>query len=295
MRVQELEQTIGQKSILKDLTFSLAKNEIVGLIGRNGSGKTTLFRTISNLYIKDHGDVFVDQHSLYDHSIYREQLFYLDEQFHFLNNQTPKKIEKIYKELYSSFDSEKYASLLNKYQLDPKQKVGQLSKGNRALFKMILAFSSQAKYYIFDEPFDGLDLIIKKKVINLLLHEVSYNQCSVIVSSHNLVELEHLIDHAIILKEGTIFKDFDLQGIKEVTKKFQMVFQKKEIPAVVRDNCQIIQVHGRVLIALFEKMTEELYEEILSLNPVLFEEVPLTLEDIFSSQFADESDYQLFI
>lgn len=74
-----------------------------------------------------------------------------------------------------------------------------------------------------------------------------------------------------------------------------MVFQKKDIPAIVRDNCQIIQVHGRVLIAVFDKMTDELYEEILSYQPVLFEEVPLTLEDIFSSQFAHEADYQLFM
>lgn len=294
MRIVDLKKEVNGKTVIENVSFQLNMGEITGLIGRNGSGKTTLFRTISNLYLKDSGDVFVDQHSLYNYPVYREKIFYLDEQYHFLTNQTPKKIEAYYKALYSGFDSEKFTSLLTKYELDPKQKINQYSKGNRALFNMILAFSSQATYYLFDEPFDGLDIIIKKKVITLLLHEVSYNQCSVIISSHNLVELEHLIDHAIILHEGKIYKDFDLVDIKLVTKKFQLVFQKKEVPAIIRKNAKIIQVHGRVLIAVFEKMTDELFEEILSYDPVLFEEVPLTLEDIFSSQFVDEADYQLF-
>lgn len=294
MRVVGLKKQLNQKTILDDISFELKLGEITGLIGRNGSGKTTLFRTITNLYIKDQGDIFINQQSIYSNPSLKENIFYLDERFHFLSNQTPKKIALYYQEFYSSFDQEKYLSLLKKYDLDLELKINQQSKGNQALFKMILAFSSQAKYYLFDEPFDGLDVIIKKKVISLLLHEVSYNHCAIVISSHNLLELEDLIDHAIILHEGQINKDFDLEHIKRVTKKFQMVFQKKEVPAIIRNNCHIIQVHGRVLIGVFEKMTDELYEEILTLDPVLFEEVPLTLEDIFSSHFTRESDYQLF-
>ena len=81
MRVQELEQTIGQKSILKDLTFSLAKNEIVGLIGRNGSGKTTLFRTIAGQYQLKHGELFIDDMSVAQHPEKRQEIFYIDEFF----------------------------------------------------------------------------------------------------------------------------------------------------------------------------------------------------------------------
>lgn len=163
MRIVNLSKEVNGKTIIDEVSFQLKLGQITGLIGRNGSGKTTLFRTISNLYIKDKGDVFVNKHSLYEHPIYREQLFYLDEQFHFLTNQTPGKVCQVYKELYSHFDTEKFFSLLEKYQLDPKQKINQYSKGNRALFNMILAFSSQAKFYLFDEPFDGLDMIIKKR------------------------------------------------------------------------------------------------------------------------------------
>lgn len=294
MRVVKLKKALGKKETLNDVSFELKNGEITGLIGRNGSGKTTLFRTMSGIYNKDEGDVFINKQSLRTFPELKEQLFYLDERYHFLGNQTPKRIEGYYQEFYSSFDSEKYYSLLLKYKLDETLKINQLSKGNQALFKMILAFSSQARFYLFDEPFDGLDIIIKKKVMGLLLNEVSTKHCAIMISSHNLIELEDVIDHALFLKDGQIKKDFYLEDIKSVTKKYQMVFQKKEIPALIRNNCHIIHVHGRVLIGIFDKMTDDLYEEILAINPVLFEEVPVTLEDIFSSHFIDEADYQLF-
>lgn len=294
MRVVNLSKTINKKEVLSNISFELNVGEITGLIGRNGSGKTTLFRTITNIYKRDAGDIFINQQSLDEMPDLREGIFYLDEHYNFIPNQTIKKTARYYQQLYSTFDYEKFASLLAKYNLDETMKLYQQSKGNQALFKMILAFSCQSKFYLFDEPFDGLDVIVKKKVISLLLHEVSFNQCGIVISSHNLQELESLIDHAIILHESIIYKDFDLTNIKNVTKKYQMVFQKKEVPCLVRDNCRIIQVQGRVLIGVFEKMTDELYEGILSLDPVLFEEVPLTLEDIFSSHFTKESDYQLF-
>ncbi|MBP2966829.1 AAA family ATPase, partial [Acinetobacter baumannii] len=156
------------------------------------------FRTINNIYKKDTGDIFINQQSVNDNPILRESIFYLDERYKFIDNQTIKKVVCYYEKLYTKFDREKLSSLLTKYNLDENSKVYQLSKGNQALFNMILAFSCQCSIYLFDEPFDGLDLIIKKKVMSLLLHEVSFNQCSIVISSHNLQELESLIDHAII-------------------------------------------------------------------------------------------------
>lgn len=294
MRVVDLTKHLHKKFILDGISFEINLGEITGLIGRNGSGKTTLFRTMTHLYQKEQGDVFIEEQSLYKYPKLREKIFYLDENFHFLSNQKPKRIARYYQEFYSNFDMEKYISLMTKYELNQDFKISQYSKGNQALYKMILAFSCRATYYLFDEPFDGLDMIVKKKVLSLLLHEVSFNQCGVMISSHNLIELESLIDHAIILHQGKIYKDFDLDQVKEVSKKYQMVFQKKEVPGLIKQNCQIIQVQGRVLIGIFDKMTDDLYEEILALDPVLFDEVPLTLEDIFASQFTNESDYQLF-
>ena len=153
---------------------------------------------MTEIYLKDEGDVFIDQHSIYTNSVLKEKLFYLDDSFNFLNTQTPKQIEIYYQSFYPCFNSEKYYGLLEKYHFDLTKKIHRFSKGNLALFKIILAFSTQSEYYLFDEPFDGLDIIIKKAVIGLLIHEISLNQCGIMISSHNLTELEDLIDHALI-------------------------------------------------------------------------------------------------
>ncbi|MEG0549940.1 MAG: ABC transporter ATP-binding protein [Vagococcus sp.] len=294
MKVIHFKKMINNKAVLNDISFSLKKGEIVGLIGRNGAGKTTLFRTITNFYKKDSGDCLIDNQSIYQSPALKESIFYLDEKNNFLEHHTPATIKQYYQELYSTFDSEKYTSLLKKYDLDISFIIGKNSKGVQALYKLILAFSCQASYYILDEPFDGLDLIIRKKVISLILNEVTINQCGILISSHNLLELEHIIDRAIVLQDGEIKKSFNLHEIRDNVKKIQMVFKKKNVPSIVKDNCQIIQVNGRVIIGIFENLTDELYESILEKDPVLFEEVPLTLEDLFSSQFTSESDYQLF-
>lgn len=294
MKVIHFKKMINNIAVLNDISFSLKKGEIVGLIGRNGAGKTTLFRTITNFYKKDSGDCLINNQSIYQSPALKESIFYLDEKNNFLEHHTPATIKQYYQELYSTFDAEKYASLLKKYDLDINFIIGKNSKGVQALYKLILAFSCQASYYILDEPFDGLDLIIRKKVISLILNEVTINQCGILISSHNLLELEHIIDRAIVLQDGEIKKSFNLHEIRDNVKKIQMVFKKKNVPSIVKDNCQIIQVNGRVIIGIFENLTDELYESILEKDPVLFEEVPLTLEDLFSSQFTSESDYQLF-
>lgn len=294
MKINRLSKNIGKQAVLKDISFSLNEGEIIGLVGRNGTGKTTLFRTITGFYQKDSGDVLINDVSLYQKVELKETIFYLDEQFNFLNNHSPISIEPYYSELYQQFDHEKYISLLKKYDFNLDLSIDRNSKGAQALFKVILAFSCHAKYYILDEPFDGLDLIIRKKVISLILNEVSINQASVLISSHNLLELENIVDHVLFLQNGVINKTYNLQEIKEQTRKVQMVFKKKEIPAIVKKNCQIIQVQGRVIIGIFENLDDDLYEAILAKDPVLFEEVPLTLEDLFSSHFTSEVDYQLF-
>lgn len=294
MKFSHLSKSIQKYPVLKDISFSLNKGEIVGLVGRNGTGKTTLFRTITNFYQKDSGDVLIDSVSIYQKTDLKETIFYLDDQYNFLNNQSPKTIESYYSELYQYFDHEKYVGLLKKYKFDMDLSIDRNSKGTQALFKVILAFSCHANYYILDEPFDGLDLIIRKKVISLILNEVSINQASVLISSHNLLELENIVDYVLFLQDGMISRTYNLEEIKERTKKVQMVFKKKEIPSIVKENCQIIQIQGRVIIGIFEQLEDELYEAILATDPVLFEEVPLTLEDLFSSRFTSEIDYQLF-
>lgn len=288
MKVQHLEQTIDQKSILKDLSFSLDKNEIVGLIGRNGSGKTTLFRTIAGQYQLNHGELFIDDKNVAQHPEMRQEIFYIDEKENFLSNYSLNKIGQFYRAAYPKFNQDLFLELLKTHQLSKRLLYKRLSKGMQGLFLMILAIVSNAPYLLLDEPFDGLDLIVRKQVIGLLVENLSQSNRSAVIASHNLNELEGIIDRVLILKGQTIVQDYRLETLREQARKIQFVFQAKKVPEVVKQHSKVIQIQGRVITALFEQFPEELATAILSFEPILFEELPLTLEDLFEANLNRE-------
>ncbi|MEG0732896.1 MAG: ABC transporter ATP-binding protein [Vagococcus sp.] len=294
MKVNHIEKSIDGKLILEDITFELNKGEILGIIGRNGVGKTTLFRTLMNHYTKDKGTIEIDGKDIETNRELYEHLFYLDIQNSPIAKMTPVAIGKYYQKIYSTFDSEKYDKLIATNNLPKNKNYHQFSKGMQGLFNIILAISSNASYLILDEPFDGLDVIVKKQVLKLLLNEISLSDKAVLVSSHNLTELETLLDRALILKDGTIVNEYHLEEAKASMKKIQMVFKDKKVPRIIKENAEILTVQGRVMIGLFKEITPEMQQEIDQLNPVLFDEIPITLEDLFSSNLTDEADFQLF-
>ncbi|MDA9470393.1 ATP-binding cassette domain-containing protein [Enterococcus sp. 5H] len=294
MRIEGLVKTIDQKDILNDLTLTLRKGEITGLIGTNGSGKTTFFRSIAGHYELDQGKIFIDDVDIQADKLLKQQIFYIDEQYNFLSSYSLNKLLLFYQNAYAGFNKEKYLSLLKKNNLNPNTKYRSMSKGMQGLYKMILAICSNADYLLLDEPLDGLDLIVKKNVLGLLLDDVSENQRAIVISSHNLSELESIIDRALILKNQHIQLDYHLEDLRENARKIQMVFKTKKVPQIVKQNSQLLHFQGRVVTSIFENYTEELKQAIEAEQPVLFEELPLTLEDVFEANFAHgKTDYSL--
>ncbi len=283
MIVQGLTKNINQKSVLENITFELAGNEIVGLIGRNGSGKTSLFRLIAGHYLPDAGDILIEDQSIYDNSTVKEQIFFIDEKENFLKSYSLKKINVFYQLSYPAFDQDLFLQLMQQHELSLQASYRQLSKGMQGLFQMILAISSNASYLLLDEPFDGLDVIVRKQVIGLLLEHLSENNRTALIASHNLNELESLVDRALLLKDNKISKDYRLEHMRENAKKIQLVFKTKKIPAIVKENSKLIDFQGRVITAVFENFTPELAAKIQEHEPLVFEELPLSLEDLFEA------------
>ncbi|MGM0124912.1 ABC-2 type transport system ATP-binding protein [Enterococcus sp. AZ194] len=294
MKIETISKTINDRLVLKEIDFSVHDNEIIGLIGRNGSGKTSLFRTIAGHYLVDSGDVTIDEQSVFSHPELKPLIFYIDEQIHFFSSYSLKKIGRFYQNAYPNFDEKRFFELIEKQNLPLNRSFRALSKGMQGLFKIILAITTNARYILLDEPFDGLDVIIKKNVIRLLLESLSDGQRTVLISSHNLNELEGIIDRALILKDMTIVQDYQLEEMRAQARKVQMVFKTKKVPHFIKENCKLLRVQGRVIIAVFENYTEEVEQQIREIEPVLFEELPLTLEDLFEANLSQESDYQLF-
>ncbi|MDH6365749.1 ABC-2 type transport system ATP-binding protein [Enterococcus sp. PF1-24] len=292
MKIAQLNKSINQQSILKDISFEISTGEIIGLIGRNGSGKTTLFRTMAGHYLLDSGEITIENQSITENIALQKEIFYLDTQYNFLSQYSLLKMAHFYQTIYPNFDLQRLLALVQQQQLPLKKSYRSMSKGMQGLFNIILALCSNATYLFLDEPFDGLDVIIRKKAIRLVLESMENGEQSVIISSHNLNELENLVDRALLLKDNQITRDYRLEDTRSQARKIQMVFKKKGIPTIVKENSKLITVNGRVVTVIFENFTEELENRIKAYEPLLFEELPLSLEDLFEANLSKETDYQ---
>lgn len=283
MIVKNLSKTIDQLSVLNDIEFELTKNEVVGLVGRNGSGKTSLLRVLAGHYLPDSGDILIGEESVFKNPEVKQAIFFIDEKDNFLRSYSLTKIDKFYQLAYSKFDQSLFMDLVGKHEFSLNKSYRQLSKGQQALFQLILAISSNAEYLLLDEPFDGLDVIIKKEMIGLLMEHLSEHSRTALISSHNLPELENLVDRVLLLKDQTIIKDYRLEEMREKAKKLQLVFKTKKVPAVVKENSKMLDFQGRVVTVVFEHFTEELETLIKEFDPLVYEELPLSLEDLFEA------------
>lgn len=288
MKVQNLSKIIDQKEILRDIQFELTIGEIVGLVGRNGLGKTTLFRTLNSHYLADSGEIILQGTNLLEDPQYKNELFFIDEKENFFNPYSLKKIAAFYQLSYPKFDLDFFTKLIHAYQLPLNRSYQRLSKGMQKLFLLILAMSSKATYIFLDEPFDGLDVLVKKQMIELLLDAVGNQPISILISSHQLNELEPIIDRVMLLSQHTITQDYQLEALREHARKLQLVFKDKEIPEIVKQNSKAISIQGRVIVALFENYSDELAEKIKALAPLVMEELPIQLTDVFQANLRNE-------
>ena len=148
--------------------------------------------------------------------------------------------------------------------------------------------SSKATYILLDEPFDGLDVLVKKQMVELLLDAISNEPISILVSSHQLNELEPIIDRVLLLSQHTITQDYQLESLREKARKLQLVFKVKDIPELVKQNSKAISIQGRVIVALFENYTDELATQLKALEPLVMEELPIQLSDVFEANLRNE-------
>ena len=250
LTITNLQKKIDQQPVLEAVTFSLDRGQVVGLVGPNGIGKTTIFRTITHQYIADGGTVKVDDHDLATEPAQREAIFYLDQQHLFFRKYSMVKIA-----------------------------------ANYALVMVALALASQAPYVFLDEPFDGLDVLIREKIVNLVVDAVADGQRTCLIASHNLIELDGLSDRVLFVKGGRISRDLTLEDVRQQAVKLQLVFKTNKIPAVVKQYGRILNIRGRVIEAVFPDFNQEIQAALAAEQPVLNESLPLSLSDLFKVEF----------
>lgn len=272
----------GESEILDNVSFSLEKGKVLGIVGPSGVGKTSLIKGIVGIYKGTSGKLLYDGEEVYDNPNVKEKIAYVPDEHNSFYLITLKEIINFYKSIYKKFDEEKFYKINKIFKIPLNKRFLQLSKGMKMRVNLMVAFSLNAELLILDEPTSGLDPILKEKVLKLIVNEVSEGNKSIIISSHNLVELERICNDILILNEGKIEYYNSLENIKRNIKKIQVAF---DMPVYIEDLYfegifNINQV-GRVFTIVIEDDNDNFKNYINKFKPLFIEEIDLSLEEVF--------------
>ncbi|MBR5525890.1 MAG: ABC transporter ATP-binding protein, partial [Brochothrix sp.] len=287
MQINHLSKQLNNRELFSDITFNVNPGEIIGIVGRNGIGKTSLFRTIMGLYTPDQGEVLIHGKSLAQHPELKEQLFLLPDEFKAWEGYKLKTIQKFYSKNYTHFNDEKFTDLMLAFNLPINAKLGTYSKGMSALFGIILSLSIGAQYLLLDEPMEGLDIIVQKKIMSALMAEVSDRQLGIVLSSHRLDDLAPIADYVHLIKNKKIEKTYHLESLRSEATKIQIAFKDGIIPDFVREQGDIINKQGQVFTILFMQKYTDLHKNLLEIEPLFMDQLPVTLTDLFNFHLKD--------
>ena len=277
---------------LDGLTMTVPTGSIYGLVGPNGAGKSTILRHITGIYRQDEGIVRIDGQEVYENPAVKQRLTSIpDELYYFLSASTRDMME-FYKGFYPKFDVKRYQALKDVFTtVDEKRPIRRLSKGMQKQSAFWLSLCCRPDYLILDEPVDGLDPVMRRQVWSLLMSDVAEHGTTVLVSSHNLRELEDVCDHVGILSRGKVLVERSLSELQGNVVKMQVVFQEREMPELPAD-MEVLHVShvGRIHTLIVRGDAAEVTNRFAVYAPILMEALPLTLEEIFIYELGGE-DY----
>lgn len=290
LKVSNVNKTIDGNQVLENVDITLQPGMIAGLVGRNGVGKSTLLRIIAGILDPDEGEVSFNEIDIHKEPEIKQKITYVPDSTEILKSYNVKEIVKLYDAIYEDFDVMYFYSLMDRFKLPKNKKLRTYSKGMKALFLMILSFSTKADLIILDEPTNGLDPIVKRNILQFIIEEVSERQLCVLISSHHLEEVEKMADLLVMIKEGRIESTTSIEEAKSSFRKVQVVYTHS-LPEKIAHlhNVNILSQTGRVYTLMIKGNIEETINKMQQEHPLLLEELPMTLEDIFISTLGGES------
>ncbi|MBN8237346.1 ABC transporter ATP-binding protein [Halobacillus kuroshimensis] len=280
--VRNVDKSFDKQQILTNVSFHVNKGSIYGMLGSNGAGKTTMMRMLAGILRQDDGQVHIDNAGIYENTKTKQRLIFLSDHLYFLPQYTIRQMGDYYRSLFPGWDEERYEKLRTLFKLDDKQKLSRFSKGMQRQAAFWLALSTVPDVLILDEPFDGLDAVMRQKIRNLIIQDVAEREMTVLISSHNLREVEDICDHVGILHKGEILLERDLDDLKEDVHKIQAAFKEDAFDPDETDlDVLHVEKRGSVYVLIVRGTEKEVAQEIQSWHPVVYDRLPLTLEEIF--------------
>ena len=292
IEVQGVVKNFDDFRALDGLTMTVPTGSIYGLVGPNGAGKSTILRHITGIYRQDEGTITVDGQKVYENPAVKARLTSIPDELYYFLSASTRDMMKFYKGFYPRFDEKRYQALKDIFTtVDEKRSIRRLSKGMQKQSAFWLALCCRPDYLILDEPVDGLDPVMRRQVWSLLMNDVAEHGTTVLVSSHNLRELEDVCDHVGILSRGKVLIERSLSDLQGNVVKMQVVFQEKEMPTLPGD-MEVLHVSqvGRIHTLIIRGRADEVTNRLAVYAPILLEALPLTLEEIFIYELGGE-DY----
>lgn len=282
IKAHELTKIFGTKPALDKVSFDIADGSVFGLIGSNGSGKSTLLRLISGIYLPDGGSIGIDGAATFDNPALKSQIAFLGDTPYFLAQSDLSEMASFYRSLYPNFSKDVFEHMLKVFPLDRKARISSMSKGMQRQAALILAISSRPKYLLMDEAFDGLDVVMRRVLGNILLEGVEQQGLTTVIASHNLRELEDLSDHVGLLHEGKVLFNDRMDSLRGTLHKVQAVFERTPDVSVFKElNVIKTERTGSLVQMIIRGNEDEIMAFISSLDPIFCECIEPTLEEMF--------------
>ncbi len=290
IKVENLTKEFEGFKALDELNLHVRKGSIYGLVGVNGSGKTTVIKHIAGVYKQDRGRVIIDGEDIFDNIPIKRRLSYISDDLYFFGMYTLKGSAAYYQKLYPEWNSDRYAHMTEKFGLDENKRLSKFSKGMRKQAAFILAMSSMPDVLILDEPIDGLDPLVRRLVIKYIVEDVAEREMTVLVSSHNLKEMEGLCDSIGIINRGKMLIERDLDDLKSDVHKIQAVFPEGKEVVLEGLNVLFREKRGSVDMLIIRGNGDEIESRLRKNKPVVLDLLPLSLEEIFIYEIGGEKD-----
>ena len=276
LKLNNITKTFGDFKALDNLTMTVPKGAVYGLVGPNGAGKSTAIRHLTGVYRPDSGDVLLENAPVWENPTAKARIGYIPDDIFYFPSASLEDMRKFYAGIYPNFDNALFERLYEVFNLPRKSPMRRFSKGMQKQAAFHLTLCTRPDVMILDEPVDGLDPVMRRQVWSLILSDVAERGTTVLISSHNLRELEDICDHVGIMDHGKMLLERSLADMQGATHKLQLVGNAPEGLEVLHESAS-----GRLKTLIVRGNVDEITAKVAATNPAYFDVLPLSLEEIF--------------
>lgn len=282
IKVNNVTKYFDDFKVLDNTTMNVKKGTIYGLVGPNGAGKTTIINHITGMLKQNSGEILIDGEPVFENTNIKQRVLSISDDWFYYGTYTVKQMAHFYKSIYKNFSDERYEAIKHLFDINEKRQIRKFSKGMKKQVAFWLSLSAQPDVLILDEPLDGLDPVMRKQVLNLVIADVAEREMTVLVSSHNLRELESVCDWVGIIHKGKTIIEKPLDDLKGSVQKYQLVIDETKYSELENDSDILhISKTGSVCNVIVRGTAEDTQVKMQKYSQFLCERISLTLEEVF--------------